>query len=45
MFVVTKGDEKKNRFVTHYEAPVIKEIKLESIKPKKKQSPPKVKEK
>ena len=45
MFVVTKGDEKKNRFVTHYEAPIIQEIKLESIKPKKKQSPPKVKEK
>jgi len=45
MFVVTKGDEKKNRFVTHYEAPIIQKIKLKPIKPQKKQSPPKIKEK
>ena len=45
MFVVTKGDEKKNRFVTHYEPPILTEIKLEPIKPQRKQSPPKIKEK
>ena len=46
MFVVTKGDEKKNRFVIHYEPQIIPEIKLEAVnKPQKKQSPPKIKEK
>ena len=45
MFVVKKGEEKKNRFVTHYETPSIPEIKLEPIKPPKIQTSPKVKEK
>ena len=45
MFVVKKGEGKKNRFVTHYETPSIPEIKLEPIKPQKIQTTPKVKEK
>ena len=45
MFVVTKGEEKKNLFITHYEPPITPEIKIEPIKPIKKQSPPKIKEK
>ena len=45
MFVVTKGEEKKNRFITHYEIPTIPHIKLDSIKPPKIQASPKKKEK
>ena len=45
MFVVKKGEEKKNRFVTHYETPIVPEIKLEAIKPPKIQTTQKVKEK
>ena len=44
MFFVTKGDEKKNLFITHYEPQIISEIKLEAVnKPQKKQSPSKIK--
>ena len=43
MFVVTKGEEKKNRFITHYEIPTIPHIKLDSIKPPKIQASPKKK--
>ena len=45
MFIVKKGEEKKNLFITHYEIPTIPEIKLESIKPQKIQPTPKIKEK
>ena len=45
MFIVKKGEEKKNLFITHYEIPTIPEIKLESIKPEKIQPTPKIKEK
>ena len=45
MFVVTKGEEKKNRFITHYEIPTIPHIKLDSIKPPKIQASPKKKRK
>ena len=45
MFVVTKGEEKKNRFVTHYETPRIADIKINTFKQIKIQPQPKVKEK
>ena len=45
MFIVKKGEEKKNLFITHYEIPTIPEIKLESVKPQKIQPTQKVKEK
>ena len=45
MFVVQKGEGKKNRFVTHYETPYFSEIKIESIKQPKIQTSPKIKEK
>ena len=45
MFVVTKGEEKKNRFVTHYESPRISDIKINTFKQIKIQPQPKVKEK
>ena len=45
MFIVKKGEGKKNLFITHYEVPTIPEIKLESIKPQKIQPIPKIKEK
>ena len=45
MFIVKKGEEKKNLFITHYEVPTIPEIKLESIKPQKIQPIPKINEK
>ena len=45
MFVVTKGEEKKNRFVTHYETPRITDIKINTFKQIKIQPQPKVKEK
>jgi SHAQKYF class myb-like DNA-binding protein len=43
--VVTKGEEKKNRFVTHYETPRIADIKINTFKQIKIQPQPKVKEK
>ena len=45
MFIVKKVEEKKNRFIIHYEIPTIPKIKLESIKPPKIQPSPKIKEK
>ena len=45
MFVVQKGEGKKNRFVTHYETTYFSEIKIESIKQAKIQTSPKIKEK
>jgi len=45
MFVVTKGEEKKNRFVTHYETPRIADIKINTFKQIKIQPQPKIKEK
>jgi SHAQKYF class myb-like DNA-binding protein len=45
MFVVTKGEEKKNRFVTHYETPHVADIKINTFKQIKIQPQPKVKEK
>ena len=45
MFVVKKGEEKKNRFVTHYEAPRVIQIKLENFKKPKIQPTPKIKDK
>ena len=37
--------KKKKRFITHYQTPVLPEIKLEPVKPPKVQHPPKIKEK
>lgn len=45
MFVVTKGEEKRNRFVTHYETPRIADIKINTFKQIKIQPQPKIKEK
>jgi SHAQKYF class myb-like DNA-binding protein len=45
MFVVRKGEEKKNRFITHYQPPALPEIKLEVVKQPIIQTPPKIKEK
>lgn len=45
MFVVTKGEEKRNRFVTHFETPHITDIKINTFKQIKIQPQPKVKEK
>ena len=45
MFVVRKGEEKKNRFITHYQPPVLPEIKLEVVKQPIIQAPAKIKEK
>ena len=45
MFVVRKGDEKKNRFITHYEPPSLSEIKIDNIKPQKIPLPPKIEKK
>ena len=45
MFVITKGEEKKNRFITHYKPSKNQEIKLNPTKPHKIQSSPKINEK
>ena len=45
MFIVKKGEEKKNRFITHYEIPKIEEIKLNTLKQPKIHPPPKIKDK
>ena len=45
MFVIKKGEEKKNLFITRNEPSFVQKIKINSIKPQKIQTSPKIKEK
>ena len=45
MFVVTKGEDKKNLFITHYEPSNISKIKIETIKQIKPQIEEKIEKK